>query len=116
MLTDPVIGEITYLNVMGQDMIILNSSKAAVDLLDKKSSIYSNRPVYIMSGNIIGRDKALAFIQYGPRLRIFRKYMNRSIGTRAGVEKFVPLLERETVKLMTRIMADPGSFTEQIQK
>ena len=101
---------------MGQDMIILNSSKAAVDLLDKKSSIYSNRPVYNMSGNIVGREKALAFIQYGPRLRIFRKYMNKLIGTRAGVEKFVPLMEKETAKLMARVMADPDSLVKQVRK
>ena len=29
---------------MGQPVVILNSAQAAIDLLDKRSSIYSDRP------------------------------------------------------------------------
>ena len=54
MLMNSLVGEITYLNVIGQEMVILNSSKAAVDLLDKRLSIYSNRPVFTMAGEIVG--------------------------------------------------------------
>ena len=97
-------------------MIILNSSKAAVDLLDKRSSIYSNRPVLLLAGEIIGWNKALGLLQYGPRFRVFRKYMNKSIGTWAGVEKFHPLLEKETVKFIARVMADPGALVQHIRK
>ena len=116
MLTNPFAGEITYLNVIGQKMIILNSSKAAVDLLDKRSSIYSNRPVVMMAGEIVGWNKILGFLQYGPRFREFRKYMNKSIGTRASVEKFAPLLEKETAKFVARVKADPSSLVQRIRK
>ena len=109
-------GEINYLNVMGQEMIILNSSKVAVELLDKKSSTYSNRPVVMMCGEIIGWNKSLALTQYGPRFREFRKYMSKLMGTRASVEKFAPLQEKETTKLMARVLADPGSLVQQIRK
>ena len=117
MLTNSLrVGDIIYLNVVGQEMIILNSSKAAVDLLDKKSPTYSNRPVLTMCGDIIGWNKAMGLIQYGPRFREFRKYLNKSIGTRAGVEKFAPLQEKETAKFVARVMTDPDSLVEQIQK
>ena len=97
-------------------MIILNSSKAAVDLLDKRSSIYSERRGRVLAGEIIGWQKSLGFMPYGSRFREFRKYMNRSIGTRASVEKYAPLLERETAKLMARVTADPGSLAQYIRK
>ena len=116
MLTNSLAGEITYLNVIGREMIILNSSKAAVDLLDKRSSIYSNRPVLLLAGEIIGWNKALGLLQYGPRFRVFRKYMNKSIGTWASVEKFHPLLEKETAKFVARVMADPGALVQHIRK
>ena len=115
-LTNSLVGEITYLNIMGQEMIILNSSKTAIDILDKRSSIYSNRPVYMMAGEIIGWNNTLGFTQYGPRFREVRKYLSKSIGTRANVEKFAPLLEKETAKFVARVMGDPGSLVKQIKK
>ncbi|KAF9647047.1 cytochrome P450 [Thelephora ganbajun] len=118
MLTKPFIhtGEITYLNVLGQELIILNSSKVAVDLLDKRSAIYSDRPILMMGGEIVGWNRSLALTQYGPRFREFRKYMSRLVGTRASMEKFTPLQEKETAKFVARVMADPGSLVHQIRK
>lgn len=36
------------LNLMGQNMCIINSAKVATDLLDLRSSIYSDRPPMVM--------------------------------------------------------------------
>ena len=109
-------GDVIYFSVLGQETIILNSSKAAVELLDKRSATYSNRPVVMMCGEISGWNKSLALTQYGPRFREFRKFMGKLMGTRASMERFVPLQERETAKCMARIMADPGSLVHQIRK
>ena len=95
---------------------MLNSSKAAIDLLDKRSAIYSDRPVFMMFGEIVGWKKVLTLTQYGPRFRESRKFMARLMGTRASVERFVPLQERETAKCLARIMTDPGSLVHQIRK
>ena len=118
MLTEPSahLGDITHTNVLGQDTIILNSSKTAVDILDKRSATYSDRPVLMMGGEIIGWNRSLALTQYGPRFREFRKFMSRLIGTRTSMEKFAPLQERETAKFLARIMVDPGSLVHQIRK
>jgi len=109
-------GEVSYINVLGQDMVILNSARAAVDLLDKRSTIYSDRPVIMMCGEIVGWNKSLALTQYGPRFREFRKYMGRLIGTRASMEKFTSLQEKEMAKFVARVLADPGSLVRQIRK
>ena len=69
MLTNLFVVEITYLNVVDQEVRILNSSKAAVNLLDKRSSIYSNRPVRMMAGEIVGWETTLVIMQYGSRFR-----------------------------------------------
>ena len=110
------IGDVTYINVLGQEMILLNSPKAAVDLLDKRSADYSDRPVVMMCGEIVGWNRSLALVQYGPRFREIRRYMNRLIGTRASTERFTPLQEKETAKFVARVMADPGSLVHQIRK
>ncbi|KAG5651994.1 hypothetical protein H0H81_006676, partial [Sphagnurus paluster] len=41
-------GGVIYLNVLGKHTVILNSAEAAMDLLDKKSAIYSDRPPFPM--------------------------------------------------------------------
>ena len=110
------LGDITYISILGQDTIILNSSKAAVDLLDKRSATYSDRPTFTMFGEIVGGKNNLVLLQYGPRFREFRKFVGKLIGTRASAEKFVPLQEREISKFLARVMADPGSLVHQIRK
>jgi len=42
-------GDLVYLNVAGQPIVVLNSHKVAGDLLDRRSRIYSDRP-----HNIVG--------------------------------------------------------------
>ena len=37
-------GEIVHIKVLGQDIVFLNSFRVAKELLDKRSSIYSDRP------------------------------------------------------------------------
>jgi len=40
--------DIIYINLLGQPIIVLNSVKSAVDLLDKKGAAYSDRPPFIL--------------------------------------------------------------------
>jgi len=110
------IGDVTYINVLGQETIILNSHKAAVDLLDKRSATYSDRPVLMMGGEIVGWSRSLVLTRYGPRFREVRKHLNRVIGTRASMGRFTPLQEKETAKFVARVTADPGSLVRQIRK
>lgn len=37
-------GDVVYLNIIGQHIVILNSVKATTELLEKRSSNYSSRP------------------------------------------------------------------------
>ena len=38
--------DVLHLNILGQSIVILNSVKAAVNLLDKRGTIYSDRPPF----------------------------------------------------------------------
>lgn len=39
------LGDIVYLNAMGQGLMVLGSSRRALDLLEKRAIVYSNRPI-----------------------------------------------------------------------
>jgi hypothetical protein len=41
-------GDVVHMEVLGNHFIILNSTKAAVELLEKRSSIYADRPYMAM--------------------------------------------------------------------
>ncbi|KAG1840821.1 cytochrome P450 [Suillus subalutaceus] len=57
-------GDISHVNVLGQHIFVLNSVKTAVEMLDKKSSIYSDRPVVPMSGELMGYKQTLPYLRY----------------------------------------------------
>ncbi|KAF7357536.1 Cytochrome P450 [Mycena sanguinolenta] len=41
-------GDLVHVSVPGQHIVVVNSAKTAVELLDKRSHIYSDRPVSTM--------------------------------------------------------------------
>ncbi|KAG1746004.1 cytochrome P450 [Suillus paluster] len=47
-------GDISHVEVLGQHIIVLNSVKTAMEMLDKKSSVYSDRPVFPTGGELCG--------------------------------------------------------------
>ena len=38
-------GDLVYMDLPGQPTLVLNTTKAAIDLLDKRAAIYSDRPI-----------------------------------------------------------------------
>ena len=41
-----------HLNVLGMHIIVINSQKIAIDLMEKRSKIYSDRPYLAMAGEL----------------------------------------------------------------
>jgi hypothetical protein len=58
-------GDLIYLNIAGQSIMILNSQKVAADLLDRRSAIYSDRPLFVVAGELMCGGIILPFCQYG---------------------------------------------------
>ncbi len=54
-----------YLNALGQPIIVLNSLKAASELLDRRANIYSDRPRFIVSHEILCGGLFFAFMTCG---------------------------------------------------
>ena len=112
----PHVGEIVGLNLLGQPMIVLNSAEHATALLDKRGTIYSDRPVLIMGGELVGWKYTLGLTPYGERFREYRKYIAKAIGGRAQMEGHLELIERQTTKFLTRVLNDPDNIATQIRK
>ena len=96
-------------------MIIINSLQTANELLEKRSAMYSERPP-LVSAEMIGYDNTFPMLTYGDRLKEQRRTAGQAIGTRALVEKFGPLTEREIQLFLSNLLKDPEHFFAHIKR
>lgn len=103
------------IDVFGQRMVIVNSAEVAVDMLDKKGSIYSDRPVIPM-GELVGWKNTLVLLPYGARFRSFRRMAHQLFGNQATMKQFHPEEEKETRRFLKRLLIKPSDLGEHIRK
>ncbi|KAF5338823.1 hypothetical protein D9758_012046 [Tetrapyrgos nigripes] len=100
-------GGISSVTLMGQTMIIVNSTEV-MEELDKKGSLYSDRPRLEMGGELVGYSKTLVLVPYGNRFRNYRRHVSKLIGSNNAMAQFMPMEELETHKFLKRVLADPN--------
>jgi len=96
--------------------MVLNSVKTAVEMLDKKSSVYSDRPVLPMGGELVGWKNTLVLLPYGDNLREYRKNFHRVIGSRAAMDIYQPIEEIETHRFLKRVLAKPDQLQAHVRQ
>ncbi|KIP11879.1 hypothetical protein PHLGIDRAFT_124541 [Phlebiopsis gigantea 11061_1 CR5-6] len=109
-------GDIIHLDLLGQPVVVLNSARHAVALLDKRSNIYSDRPTLTMSGELVGWNRALALMSYGDRFREYRRFAARLFGGHAQIKNHHGLEEYETTRFLRRLLKDPDDVQAHIRK
>ncbi|KAG2037858.1 cytochrome P450 [Suillus americanus] len=108
-------GDITHIEVLGRHIIVLNSVKTAMEMMDSKSTLYSDRPVLPMAGELVGWKESLPFLPYGDRFRRYRRNFHRAIGTRAAVDVYNVIEEVETCRFLKRVLAKPDQLQEHVR-
>ena len=63
-LSHSLLGDLIYLNAAGQHVVVINSPKAGVALLDRRAAIYSDRPPNIVASDIMSGGLLFAFSRY----------------------------------------------------
>uniref|UniRef100_A0A8H7Y6Y8 O-methylsterigmatocystin oxidoreductase n=1 Tax=Psilocybe cubensis TaxID=181762 RepID=A0A8H7Y6Y8_PSICU len=104
-------GDAIYLEIFGSPIVVLNSYKACIDLLDKRADIYSDRPIGIMANIMMGWHKAVMMAPYNDRWRKFRKICAQSM-RKDVVKKFHPVQEREVARYLGTLLHDPLRYME----
>jgi len=111
-----VLGDMVTVSIFGQPMIIVNSAKTAMEMMDKKSAIYSDRPVMQMGGELVGWKNTLVLIPYGDRHRNYRKLFHQVIGSNATMSLFYPVEELETHRFLKLVLKNPDELVAHIRK
>lgn len=102
--------DIIHLNAMGTSIVVLSSLEAAEDLLDKRSSIYSDRPTGHML-ELIGGYFMFALQRYGDTWRTHRRHFHHELNA-ISARRFRALELQQAHDLLRRILDTPDDFDE----
>ncbi|TFK95438.1 cytochrome P450 [Pterulicium gracile] len=108
-------GDVTYLHIFGQGLVFLNTSKAAFDLMERKGSIYSDRPPLVMVTELCGCTDMVAFTRYGTGSRSQRKLMSKALSANA-VKTYQPLIQMDTHHFVSSLIQTPKDYQKHIRR
>jgi hypothetical protein len=103
-------------SLVGQTLIIVSSAEVANELFNKRYAIYSDRPVFMLPGVLMGWDKTLGFTSYGPRFLAARRMLHAFIGSRATLAPYHRQIELEAQRLLRRLLDRPGRIPDAIRQ
>jgi len=103
-----IFGDIVYLRVFNREIVVLNKFSVARDLLEKRSSIYSDRPPFVLL-NMMGWQDVTPLVPYGPQFRKHRRFIQQTFNQDAS-RAFHASQERETLVLLDNLVQAPDKF------
>ncbi|KAI0683656.1 cytochrome P450 [Cerioporus squamosus] len=101
-------GELVYLDACGQPIIVLGTHQAAIDLLEKRSSNYSDR-LFSTMAELSGWSFLMGAIRYGPqwrrRRRVLHEHMHRN-----AVARYQTIQELQARRYLLNVLETPHDY------
>ncbi|KAK0470097.1 cytochrome P450 [Desarmillaria tabescens] len=107
-------GDVMLVTVPRRKIIVLNTYKAAKDLLDKRSSIYSDRPPMIMHMELAGWTRLTPGLPYGERIRTHRRIVISTLNPKA-VQQYTELQKTGALRLIEALSKTPDEFSQHLK-
>ncbi|TFY62176.1 hypothetical protein EVG20_g6799 [Dentipellis fragilis] len=107
-------GEIIQLTVFSRNLVVINSYQLTMELFDKRSALYSDRPRRPMA-ELCGFGSALLFQNYNSTARQARKLMHSELSVK-GTQPHRVLQESEARAFARRVLDDPASFRDHLRR
>ncbi|KLO17020.1 cytochrome P450 [Schizopora paradoxa] len=108
-------GPISSVTIFGQHIVILNDLQLAVDLFDRKSSVFSDRPELVFCGQMCGWDRSMAMMHYGSGHKALRKIVHQFMGSGDAIARHHPLIDVESRRFLLRTLKTPGEVADHIR-
>ncbi|KXN84793.1 O-methylsterigmatocystin oxidoreductase [Leucoagaricus sp. SymC.cos] len=108
-------GPIVHLSILGKSMIVLNTAKAALDVLEKKGAIYADRPRLVMAGEIVGYEKAVTLAPYDNMHRQRRRLIHEAFSPKK-LSRYDEFRERRVRQLLYDLLDDAANFQRHIHR
>lgn len=108
-------GPIYSLMLGTQTLIILSSDEAVKELLDKRSSNYSDRLEMYIGQTLCSDNLRLLMMGYGPRWRTFRKMVHGLLNIQAA-KSYIPYQVLENKQMLYEMLEQPHMFLKNIRR
>ena len=119
-----------YISALGKGILIINSQRVAVDLLEKRSYIYSDRPHYISAGDFATKNMSFTLSLYGDLYALYILCVSKLIQYRLrhfpratadgfsklAVNKFHPIQNREAILLARALIQSPSTLEKHFHR
>ncbi|PPQ95874.1 hypothetical protein CVT26_015566 [Gymnopilus dilepis] len=111
-----IYGPLVYLRVLNKETIIINSGKAAIELLESRSGVTSDRPTQWMGGELAGRKYSVFLTSStDPRFRFFRRLLHNGLNPRASKD-YRPIQLQENRVLLQNLAQSPQNLALHIRR
>jgi len=110
-----IYGDIIYLRVFGNPIMVINSFEVAEELLEKRSSIYSSRPTRTMVVELMGWDWLFSSMPYGQRWRDHRMLFHQHFRPNV-ISQYHPIILEETHVILRNLLKHPDDFARHIRR
>ncbi|EJF62441.1 cytochrome P450 [Dichomitus squalens LYAD-421 SS1] len=106
--------DLVRMSVLGTNIVVINTLEMVNELLDKRSSIYSDRPRMIMLNELCGFGWGTAFIPYGDRWRDHRRIVHQEF--RSGpVKRFRPNEQKSATRFLVNLHRHPEKLMDNLR-
>ncbi|CCL98338.1 uncharacterized protein FIBRA_00332 [Fibroporia radiculosa] len=109
-------GDIFYLEVFRKPAIVISSARIAHDLMEKRSSKYSDRPRTVVFTELMGLEPTASILPYGNRWRLHRRWLQTAFQTKTAQRDYQPLQRRRIRQLLSALLDTPEDFRTLIKK
>ncbi|KAH9973229.1 cytochrome P450 [Lactifluus volemus] len=106
--------DIVHAKMFGTNIIVLNSAKAANELLDGRSAIYSDRPAMPGLTTLINMEWNFGLIEYGSRWRNWRKAFHSYFNAQAA-QDFHPIELKGAHQLLRNLLVTPDDLVHHMR-
>ncbi|KAF8573501.1 cytochrome P450 [Ramaria rubella] len=107
-------GDLLYLEIYGNPIVIVNSTSVAADLFEKRSKIYSDRAEFPMMNGLMGFDWDFGLMRYGDWWRRHRKAFHQEFYS-TSIVKYHDIQTRQTRRLLHYLRETPNDFSKHIR-
>lgn len=109
-----ILGDIIHMRVYSSHIVVLNTERAARDLFEGRSNIYSGRAQRTMYSELLGRKHVVLSQQYDERWRKYHRLLTKALSRKAILD-FVPAQESASNRLVESLLKTPELFEQHIR-
>ncbi|KAG9042591.1 hypothetical protein FS837_010671 [Tulasnella sp. UAMH 9824] len=109
-------GPITWLVVPGRTIIVLNTYDSMYEILEKRGSIYVDRPRAAMIQDLVGMDFITPLRQGDPTWRLHRKFLRPALSLDTIKRDYSDILLTGAHRFLERLAREPENFRSGLKR